>query len=66
MYIRVNNETQEITENTSIQNLVDQLKISINGIAIAINNTVIKKSEWNTTVINNNDDILIIKSTQGG
>ena len=66
MYIKVNNENQEISENTSIEQLVEQLKISTNGIAIAINNTVVKKSEWNSTIINNNDDILIIKSTQGG
>jgi len=66
MYITVNNETQEISENTSIQLLIENLKISINGIAIAINNSVIKKSEWPSTIINNQDDILIIKSTQGG
>jgi len=66
MYIKVNNENQKISENTSIERLVEELKISTNGIAIAINNTVVKKSEWNSTIINNNDDILIIKSTQGG
>lgn len=66
MYIKVNNKNQEISENTSIEQLVEQLKISTNGIAIAINNTVVKKSEWNSTIIKNNDDILIIKSTQGG
>ena len=66
MYIKVNNENQEISENTSIEQLVEELKISTNGIAIAINNTVVKKSEWNSTIIKNNDDILIIKSTQGG
>ena len=66
MYIKVNNENQKISENTSIERLVEELKISTNGIAIAINNTVVKKSEWNSTIIKNNDDILIIKSTQGG
>jgi len=66
MYIKVNNEQQEISENTSVQQLVEQLNISTNGIAIAINNNVVTKSEWNSRIINNNDDILIIKSTQGG
>ena len=66
MYIKVNNETQEISENTSIQQLVEQLNISLNGIAIAINNSVVKKCDWKSTVINNEDDVLIIKSTQGG
>jgi len=66
MYIKVNNETQEISENTSVQLLVEKLKISTNGIAIAINNSVVKKSDWTSTIINNQDDILIIQSTQGG
>jgi len=34
MYIKVNNETQEIPENTSVQLLVENLKISTNGILI--------------------------------
>ena len=66
MNIKVNNEQREISENTSVENLIEQLKISTNGIAIAINNNVVKKSEWNSTIIKNQDNILIIKSTQGG
>ena len=66
MNIKVNNETQEISESTSVERLVEQLKISTNGIAIAINNNVVKKSDWNSTIIKNQDNILIIKSTQGG
>ena len=66
MYIKVNNKQQEISENTSVQQLVEQLNIPTNGIAIAINNNVVTKSEWNSKTINNNDDVLIIKSTQGG
>ena len=66
MYIKVNNETQEITAETSVQQLVEQLQISTNGIAIAINNTVVKKTDWTSTFLKNQDDLLIIKSTQGG
>lgn len=66
MYIKVNNETQEITANTSVQQLVEQLQISTNGIAIAINSTVVKKIDWTSTFLKNQDDLLIIKSTQGG
>ena len=66
MYIKVNNETQEITANTSVQQLVEQLQISTNGIAIAINSTVVKKTDWASTFLKNQDDLLIIKSTQGG
>jgi sulfur carrier protein len=36
------------------------------GIAVAINNTVIPKSDWNSHPIQETDDILIISATQGG
>ncbi len=66
MYIKVNNETQEISDSVTVQELVDYLKIKTNGIAIAINNSIIKKMNWNTHVLLSNDNVLIIKSTQGG
>jgi sulfur carrier protein len=36
------------------------------GIAVAINNIVIPKSEWHLRNIDANDNVLIIKATQGG
>lgn len=36
------------------------------GIAVAVNNTVIPKTEWVTKTLNENDKITIIKATQGG
>lgn len=66
MNIKVNNETQEISNNTTLQALVENIKIQTNGIAIAINNNVIKKNEWDSKILQEEDDVLIIKSTQGG
>lgn len=66
MTINVNNQSQSISENSSIKKLLEQLDILPNGIAIAINNKVISKEEWEQTIIENDDDIVIIKATQGG
>jgi sulfur carrier protein len=35
-------------------------------VAVAINNTVIPKSNWNSASIQETDTILIISATQGG
>ncbi|OIQ21251.1 sulfur carrier protein ThiS [Lacinutrix sp. MedPE-SW] len=64
--IKVNQKDHHILENVTLQTFVEQLKIETNGIAIAINNTVVKKADWSSRLLQNNDDILIIKSTQGG
>lgn len=36
------------------------------GIAVAVNNLVITRSQWTMTQINKGDKIIIIKATQGG
>ncbi|MCB4799783.1 sulfur carrier protein ThiS [Neotamlana laminarinivorans] len=66
MYIKVNQTLRKIPDNLSVEQLVEHYNVSTNGIAVAINNEVIKKSNWSSTTIKNDDDIIIIKSTQGG
>ena len=66
MIIKVNESPREIINTTTIQQLLDELQISINGIAIAINNTVVKKEDWSVSYLQENDNVLIIRSTQGG
>ena len=63
---KVNNERQEISNKTTLQKLVDDLKITTNGIAIAINNNVVKRTDWTSKILQQEDVVLIIKSTQGG
>ncbi len=66
MIIKVNESTKEISEDLSVKGLVRELEISDNGIAIAINNNVVKKDDWSNHKLQNNDNVLIIRSTQGG
>jgi sulfur carrier protein len=66
MTINVNNQPQSILKNSSIKKLLEQLDIVPNGIAIAINNKVVSKEKWKQTMLQNDDDIVIIKATQGG
>jgi sulfur carrier protein len=47
--------------------LLTFLKINIEkGVAIALNNEVVPKSNWNNCTIKNNDKLLLIKAAQGG
>ncbi len=66
MNITVNNNAQIIDESTRLNSLISQLNIEEKGIAIAVNLNVIQKSEWNNTELKENDNITIIKATQGG
>ena len=64
--IRVNDQILEIQKESNLLQLLQKLQISEDGIAIAINETIVLKSRWNTTTLSNNDTLLIIEATQGG
>lgn len=68
MELKINNQTKQFASNSlTVQELLDlEIPIKQNGIALAINNTVIPKSDWNFHPIKETDDILIISATQGG
>ncbi|MBP2831377.1 sulfur carrier protein ThiS [Aquimarina sp. U1-2] len=66
MTVNVNNQTQSVSKNSSVHDLLDELRITANGIAVAINNTVIGKDYWLETVLQENDQVIIIQATQGG
>ena len=68
MELKINNQTKQFaTDSLTVQALLDsEIPEKQNGIALAINNTVIPKSNWNTHLIKETDDILIISATQGG
>ena len=68
MELKINNQTKQFaTDSLTVQALLDlEIPIEQNGIAFAINDTIIPKSNWNSHIIQETDDILIITATQGG
>ena len=64
--ITVNNEPYQFKEAVDLPVLLDQLKIPAKGIAIAINDVVVSRVNWNKTKIRDKDNILVIKAVQGG
>ena len=67
MTISLNNQTVEVEAQTVLSKVVfQQIGENSKGIAVAINGQVIPKDSWMETPVNENDDVLIIKATQGG
>lgn len=68
MEITINNQVKNLTDtHLTVQQLLNmEIPEKQKGIAIAINNTVIPRTDWETKSILQNDNILIIKATQGG
>jgi len=67
MEITVNQQVYQITHNCNIQQLFgDVLQQPSQGLAIAINQSIIPKTQWESHFLKSGDQIIIIKATQGG
>jgi sulfur carrier protein len=68
MELKINNQYKTFeAETLSVQALLDlEFPNKQNGIAFAVYNTVIPKTDWATTLLSETDEILIITATQGG
>ncbi|MCI5058453.1 MAG: sulfur carrier protein ThiS [Flavobacteriales bacterium] len=66
MEVYINDELCTYPDQISLKDLVQELKISVKGTALAVNDVVIPKLQWEQTQISHHDKILIIKAVQGG
>jgi sulfur carrier protein len=67
MDIIFNNSPQSIEATASVQTLLSQfIGGKQKGIAVAVNQTVVPKSEWDSRLLREGDTVLVIKATQGG
>jgi sulfur carrier protein len=65
MKIRVNNKEIETGASYLLQ-LSQQLELPQTGIAVAINNRMVPRAEWEHFVLKENDELIIIKAVCGG
>lgn len=66
MKIYINQKEIEVQDNISVKELLDMQQIAIEGTAIAIDNKLVPKNEWNDRIITDGNKITIIRATFGG
>ena len=66
MKISVNNKETEIANGGTLADLAAQLELPAQGVAIAVNNKMVPRTQWNATILNENDSLVIIKAACGG
>jgi sulfur carrier protein len=64
--IKVNQTSYQFPAQVTLDQILTQLDISVSGIAVAINERIITRSQWVSTILDDGDAVLIIKATQGG
>lgn len=66
MHILINEEVREVTSDISVSLLFETLGIQSAGIAVAVNDQVIRRSDWENTLLKEQDRITVIRATCGG
>ena len=67
MNIQINSEQKNVPDGTSVYEFVlDILLLDPAGKAIAVNETIVSKHLWETTLLQENDRMLVIKACSGG
>jgi len=67
MNIVINEQKRQVKDGANIVDALDEARIENRfGVAIAVNNVVIPKTEWEKTSLNPNDQVTIINAIFGG
>jgi thiamine biosynthesis protein ThiS len=66
MKVFVNGELREVDQITSLAELITQLDLPVARIAIELNRDVVRRSDWGSTMLKDEDRIEIVHFVGGG
>lgn len=66
MNIVVNGETKEVKEEITIQELIEFLSIKVGVMAVAVNMNIVKKDDWDSFKLNQDDKVELLQFVGGG
>lgn len=66
MRIQVNGQLREVEDNLSLAELITSLNLRPEQIAIELNQTVIRRMYWQSTILREDDKVEIVHFVGGG
>lgn len=66
MKLTVNNKEAEVQDGCTIAGLAVQLALPEKGVAVAVNNKMVPRTEWTEHVLQSGDSLVVIKAACGG
>ena len=64
--ITLNNEKKQLNDNLTIAQLLELEGVTAVNIAVAVNNAVVAKTDYESSKLSDGDSVLIIKACYGG
>jgi sulfur carrier protein len=66
LIIQVNGEPQEVKEDMSLSELVASLSLKAEQVAIELNQSVVRRAQWESTSLREGDKVEIVHFVGGG
>ncbi len=66
MKVTFNNTQIDVAEGITLGQLLRTRNIATIGVAVAVNNKVIRKAQWHDVILTSGDDIMVITAVCGG
>ena len=64
--IQLNGDLYEISNGTSLNELLNKLKIQKNKVAVEVNGEIVEKNKYSNLILNKNDKVEIVQFIGGG
>ena len=64
--IQLNGDPYEINNGTNLNELLNNLKIEKNKVAVEVNGEIVEKNKYSNLILNKNDKVEIVKFIGGG
>lgn len=66
MRVYINGESKEVSGTPTLAELINQLDLPAARIAVELNREVVRRSEWESTVLHDDDRLEIVHFVGGG
>jgi sulfur carrier protein len=66
MYVRVNGTEREVPDGATVTEVLAALGVPAKGVAVAVDNQVVARTEHDTTVVPDGADVEVLTAVQGG
>ncbi|GAA0414257.1 thiamine biosynthesis protein ThiS [Acrocarpospora corrugata] len=66
MLVTINGSAHELAEGASVAQAVRELTGQTGGVAVAVNDEVVRRGAWDSTALTDGDRVEVLTAVQGG
>lgn len=64
--ITLNGTSREVPSNTTVESIVREISTATQGIAVAVDENVVRRTDWANTVLHSGARVDVLTAVQGG